>query len=147
ERTGMLMAGIDFLWHTRQVGHADDLLQQLRDDKDLAKRPGLWRLGEKVADHPQQNERSPEGPERGLELEYAKLPPVIDLQTVRKEYGKLLGHYEKLADAMVTLKVKPRPEFLAKVVRAADRWRALDAGTSDPSTKAAWILQRLGERE
>jgi len=72
---------------------------------------------------------------------------VIDLKTVRQEYGKLLGAYEKLAESMVTLKIRPPADFLAKVVKAADRWRALDPESNDACNTAAWILQRLGEKE
>ncbi len=34
--------------------------------------------------------------ERALEAEYQNLPDVINLETVRGEYGKLLSHYENL---------------------------------------------------
>ncbi len=52
-----------------------------------------------------------------------------------------------LSEAMVTLKVKPAPDFLAKVIRTADRWRALDSDTSTPCDTAARILQTLGDRD
>ena len=48
---------------------------------------------------------------------------------------------------MVTLKVRPPADFLARAVRAADRWRALDRDGGDACRAAARILQRLGERE
>src|SRR5262249_50616757 len=147
ERRPMLMAGIDFLWQTKQIPQADDMLKELQGDKDLAKRPGLWRMGTQFAGERDQPDRDLECLERALELEYANLPPVLDLHTVREEYGKLLNHYDKLAEAMMTLKVKPSSDFIAKVVRAADRWRALDRDSGDPATLAAWLLRRLGERE
>src|SRR5205085_1262315 len=37
--------------------------------------------------------------------------------------------------------------FLAKVVRAADRWRSLDPDPTPACQAAARILQRLGERD
>jgi tetratricopeptide (TPR) repeat protein len=48
---------------------------------------------------------------------------------------------------MVTLQVRPPEGFVAKAVRAADRWRALDRDATDASQAVAAILQRLGERE
>jgi tetratricopeptide (TPR) repeat protein len=147
EKTAMTLAGVEFLWHTSQVAHADDLLKQLAADKELQKQAGLWRMAVKFADHRDMAARSLDSLEKALELEYQKLPAVIDLETVRREYGRLLGHYAKLAESMVTLNVRPTPDFLAKVVRVADRWRALDRDSSEPCTQAAWILQRLGDRE
>ncbi len=147
EKNALTLAGIHFLWQTNQVAHADELLQKLAGDKELAGQPGLWRLGVKFAEHRDMTARGLDSLEKALDAEFHKLPPVISLDSVRAEYGKLLDHYAKLADAMITLKASPPPDFLAKVVRAADRWRALDRDNSDPCTRAAWILQRLGQRE
>lgn len=85
--------------------------------------------------------------EKTLEAEFRHRPEVIDLKTVREEYGKLLGHYEKLAEAMLTLKLRPSQDFLTNVVRAADRWRALDPESAGACNTAASILQRLGDKE
>jgi tetratricopeptide (TPR) repeat protein len=43
--------------------------------------------------------------------------------------------------------VRPPADFLARAVRAADRWRALDRDGGDACRAVARILQRLGERE
>jgi tetratricopeptide (TPR) repeat protein len=147
ETTAMTLAGTAFLEDTNQIAAADDKLRQLAADKELAQKPGLWRMGVRFADQRDLPDRALECLEQALENEFRNLPEVVDLNTVRADYGRLLEHYEKLAEAMVILKVKPSSEFLAKVVRAADRWRALDRDSADPSTKAAWILQRLGDRE
>ena len=69
---------------------------------------------------------------------------MIDLNQVREEYGKLLDHYQKLADAMVTLKVQPPAGFLTRAVRAADRWRALDSDGAAACQAAARIVRKLG---
>src|SRR2546427_8778378 len=47
EKTTMTLAAIDFLWQTHQVEKADDLLKTLAADKELAKGPGLWRMGDR----------------------------------------------------------------------------------------------------
>ncbi len=145
ERLGMSLAGLQFLWHTNQLPQADKLLQELLAHKEWGKHAALWRLAGKIAGKRDQTARALECLERALELEYAKLPEVIDLQAVRRDYGELLGHYQNLADAMVTLKVQPPADFLAKSVRAADRWRALDRDPASACQAVARILQRLGE--
>jgi len=47
----------------------------------------------------------------------------------------------------VSLKLKPPADFLAKTVRTADRWRALDSEGEAACQAAGRILQSLGERE
>src|SRR5262249_56346867 len=96
--------------------------------QEWGQRAALWRLAGKLAGRRDRTARALECLEKALELEYAQLPEVIDLQAVRRDYGALLGHYQSLADAMVTLKVRPPADFLARAVRAADRWRALGRG-------------------
>src|SRR5207249_2247288 len=105
ERLGMSLAGLQFLWQTSQFPQADRLLQDGLAHKEWGKHPARWRLAGKIAGRRDQTARALECLERALELGYAKLPEVIDLQAVRRDYGELLGHYQSLADAMVTLKV------------------------------------------
>ncbi|HYT90962.1 MAG TPA: hypothetical protein VEL76_19785, partial [Gemmataceae bacterium] len=147
ERLTMRLGGLQFLWQTSQLPQADQLLQTVLSDGKSGKEPALWRLAAALAEKRDQPARSLECLERALDLEYGKLPEVVDLRSVRQDYGKLLGHYQSLADAMVTLKVQPPRDFLTKAVRVADRWRALDRETSAACETVARILQRLGERD
>ena len=48
---------------------------------------------------------------------------------------------------MVALKVAPPADFLSRVIRAADRWRAVDNDPAASCRQAARILKRLGNRE
>src|SRR5439155_15625119 len=66
---------------------------------------------------------------------------------VRHDYRSLLGSYADLSRAMATLKLKVPPGFRDRVVRAADRWRALDREQGDACRLAAAVLRGLGERE
>jgi tetratricopeptide (TPR) repeat protein len=72
---------------------------------------------------------------------------VIDLETIRTANSTLLEHYQKLADALVALKLAPPPDFLSRVIRAADRWRAVDNDPTAACQAAAQVLKRLGDRE
>jgi Tfp pilus assembly protein PilF len=145
--TEMKLAGLEFLWQTAQYPTADQHLERLLADAELAKRPELWRFGVKLADQRDRKSRALECLERALELEAAQPPAVIDLESVREDYGRLLGHYQGLADAMITLNIAASDGFLAKVVRAADRWRAVDRDAAQPSNLAARTLQTLEERD
>jgi tetratricopeptide (TPR) repeat protein len=141
------LAGIGFLMETGQLAEADGLLQQLLADPKLGRRPHLWRLKAKLAEDRDLGPTSLAALEQALEYEYQSLPEVIDLRAVRADYGKLLEHYQRLADAMVTLRVKPPADFQAKVVRAADRWRALDRDAEAACPAAGRILRSLGDRD
>jgi tetratricopeptide (TPR) repeat protein len=48
---------------------------------------------------------------------------------------------------MMTLKIQPPAGFLARAVRAADRWRALDNDGSAACQAVARIVRKLGEAD
>jgi tetratricopeptide (TPR) repeat protein len=144
---GMMRAGIAFLMETGQFVRADRVLDSLLTDPKLARKAVLWRLGAQLAERRDLKARQLECLEHALDAEYRDLPDVIDIAAIRKDYEKILGHYEALAEAMVTLKVAPPADFQARVVKAADRWRALDSDASKASQAAARILRLLGDRE
>ena len=60
---------------------------------------------------------------------------------MRSEYGRLLNHYEWLAGAVNTMHIDPPRDLLARTIRAADRWRALDSDGTQASQAAARILR------
>ena len=161
----MTLAVIEFLQEMGQTAQADQMLRKLLLDPKQAQRPTLWRLASTLAHKRDMPAQSIECLEKALDLEFRgadfqsaqgtfgqieNLPhrsEVVDLQQVRQEYAQLLTHYQALADAMVALKIEPPAAFLPKVVRTADRWRALDPNSTDVCQAAAQILQRLGDRD
>ena len=147
ERDALTLTVVLISQAKRRIRRAERLLEGLLADPKLAKAPGFWRLAAELAEKRDRKPRQLECLERALEAEYARLPEVIDLKAMRGDYEKLLGHYQALADAMVTLRVTPPADFRTKVVRAADRWRALDTEAHASCQAAARILQTLGERE
>jgi tetratricopeptide (TPR) repeat protein len=147
ERTAMTLAAIDLLTESGQFAEADRLLAGLLDDATLAKRPDLWRLAARLAERRDQPAREFECLERALDAEYRARPEVIRLDEVRAEYKRLLEHYQDLANALVRLKVRPPADFVAKVVRTADRWRALDPEADGACELAGRVLRTVGERE
>jgi tetratricopeptide (TPR) repeat protein len=85
--------------------------------------------------------------EQAMELEFADLPDLVNLEAVRGSYGQLLGGYEQLAAAIVALEKDPPRELLAKVIRAADRWRSIDPDDTAACQSAARVLQTLGLKD
>ena len=147
ERTALALAAYDFLRETGQLPEADRLLQGLLADAKLARQSLLWWLGHTLAKQRDMPARAVECLEKALALEAEQPPDVIDLQATRTDHGALLEHYQSLADAMVALKLAPPPDFLSRVIRAADRWRAVDNDPAAVCQAAAKVLKRLGERE
>jgi hypothetical protein len=141
------LAAVEYLAQTHQYDRADTLLQGLLTDPAFAQNAGLWRLGSRLAAQRKQAARSFACLAQALELEYRALPEWIDLVAVRNDYGALLGHYEKVVSALRTLQGEPPADLAAKVVRAADRWRALDADGAGACQAASRILRGLGEHE
>jgi tetratricopeptide (TPR) repeat protein len=147
ERLPMTLAGIAFLWETNQLAQADQLLQGLLADERLARQPSLWRLAARLAGRRALPDRQLACLERALDVEYRKLPEVINLEAFRRDYGSLLDQYQRLAEAMKTLHVPPPADFVTKVVRTADRWRALDPDSERPCQSAGHILETLGAKD
>lgn len=147
QRRALTLAGVGFLMGSGQLPRADLLLQKLLAEPKLAERASLWRLAAQLAEKREQTARALEFLERALEAEYRHLPEVINLKEVRRDYEKLLEHYQKLADAMIVLKVRPPADFVARVERTADRWRALDRESTAACQSTARILQTLGETD
>jgi tetratricopeptide (TPR) repeat protein len=148
ERVLTTLAAVGFLYQTGQHADADARLRPLLEDQDLAGQPALWRMAGRIADARGQTARSVECLERALALEYRDLPDVINLEEVRRDYGRLLEHYRSLARAVTALKIDPPRDLLARTVRAADCWRALDRDEAGrPCDEAAAILRSLGVNE
>jgi tetratricopeptide (TPR) repeat protein len=146
QRVVTTLAAIRFLAQTQQIVQADSLLQSLLTNPTYARWPSLWRLSAHFAGQRGMTARSRSALEQALELEFQQLPEVINLQAVRADYGALLAHYQQVVEATATLQMPLPPDFAAKVIRAADRWRALDR--EGPACEVtAKILQSLGARD
>jgi ferric-dicitrate binding protein FerR (iron transport regulator)/tetratricopeptide (TPR) repeat protein len=147
ERLPLTLVGIEFLGQTGQVARADVLLQPLLTDAKLAENLSLWRLAAAITQRRGMLARSAAYLEKALDLEYRQLPDVVNLEAVRSDYGSLLEHYQKLASAVTILETAPPQDFLARIVRAADRWRSLDNDSTAACQAAARILQKLGAKD
>jgi tetratricopeptide (TPR) repeat protein len=147
ERLPLTHAAIQLLLEIGQPAQAETRLRGLLDDPKQAAAAQLWRLGVTIAQRRGQKARELECLERALEAEYREQPEVINLETVRQDYSRLLNHYQQLAEAMTALQLPPPADFEARVVRAADRWRALDANADSACQLAAQVLRELGQRE
>ncbi|HMF18876.1 MAG TPA: hypothetical protein VKE98_16840, partial [Gemmataceae bacterium] len=147
QKPPITLSAIDFLIQNNKLAQADSALQSLLADEKLASRSGLWRLGADIAQRRGITSRAIQCLETALDMEYRELPEVINVQKVREDYTKLLTHYHQLAVALTALENDPPKNFVARVVRAADRWRALDSDGAQACQLAAKTLQAVGARE
>jgi len=147
ERLHVTIAAVEYLLGSSQDVRADSLVTPLLEDAKFNKRPGLWRLASRIAERRNQSARTIACLETALDLEFQNLPTVIDLQRVRRDYGRLLDHYNFLANAVSTLKIEVPADLPARTIRAADRWRALDRDSNQVCDKAGRILKTLGARD
>jgi tetratricopeptide (TPR) repeat protein len=147
ERPLIALAGVQFLASAGQHARAAAQLEPLLKDKRLGQAPGLWRLAADLAARRKLPGRVVAYLEKALDLEYRDLPEVVNLEQVRGDYAALLMQYRQLANALTLLETEPARDFVAKVVRAADRWRALDPDATAACQAAGRILRTLGEKE
>ncbi len=146
-RAAPTLAAVEYLSQTHQYDRADRLFQTLLDDEMLAQHSDLWRLGYQLALQRKNPARAFTCLAQALELEYRAAPAWIDVQAVRTDYGALLGHYAEVVRATATLGQKPPADLAAKVVRAADRWRALDIDGTLACGPAFQSLRALGDTD
>lgn len=147
ENLRLYRAAIDLLRTADQRDDADRLVELLLEDKEHAKNPDLWRLAASLASEREKPARGLECREKVLELEFAKPAEVVNLARVREDYGELLGSYSELTRSLATLKLKAPDGFRDRVVRAADRWRAMDREQERACRLCSEVLRSLGERE
>ncbi len=140
ERIATSLAAVSYLRETSRYPAADALLRTLLANERLASRAWLWRLAASVGNE----ERAIECLERALDLEVHDQSEVVNLEEIRRDYGKLLDHYATLAHSAQLLKVAPPRDLVARTVLAADRWRAVDRDSETPCQRAASILRSLG---
>ncbi|MBL7132742.1 MAG: FecR domain-containing protein [Phycisphaerae bacterium] len=136
--------------HYRRGNHwadADRMLWELLADKRLAKIPSLWRAAADVAFKRGRTASAVQRLDRALDIEYRRLPQKVNVRAVRAAFGHLMGEYAKLCQAVATLQDEPPKKVLAGLVRAADRWRALDVDPAPACHGAAKALRRLGANE
>jgi tetratricopeptide (TPR) repeat protein len=144
-RNSARMMAIEFYFHTSQLAQADMMLQQVLANEQFKKDPGFWRIASALAAQRKLPARALACLEQALDLEFRDLPAVVDLQAIRNDYGQLLSQYQEVANAFALLEKDPPKEFLAKVVRAADRWRSLEPDSTQVCQLAGRILQTAGQ--
>jgi predicted Zn-dependent protease len=147
ERKAVSLVVLQYLGYTRQYARAEALLHRLLEDADLAREPWLWRLGSVLAGKCGSAARSLQCLEKALDLEFQAPPERQMLLMVRRDYEDLLSRYGQLATACTMLEQKVPADLLARVVQAADRWRALDPNNPLPSQEAGELLLKIGARE
>lgn len=147
KQLGVTLTALEMVWHSGQVARAGAMIDGMLRDPELAKEPMLHRVGAMVAQRRGFLARSLHHQERAIELEYADLPEVINLAMVRNEFSGLLQRYLQLANAIATLEQDVPRSLVARVVRAADRWRALDNDDTQACRMAAQVLTTIGAHE
>ncbi len=147
ERPHTTLAAVAYLWQTEQFVRADAMFQPLLADDAIGQSALFWRLGAALAAKHGNTARSVACLDRAIDLEYRALPNEVTVDAVRTTFGDLLNRYQTLADAIATLSEQPSPELVSRVVRAADRWRAIDPDDTSACHAASRVLRRLGDHE
>jgi ferric-dicitrate binding protein FerR (iron transport regulator) len=147
ERLSVTLAVVEHHWQAGQHKKAEALLDEMLADKELSQNAQLWHLAARLANRERMTARGVALLDKALEVEFKQLPAVINLQQVRYEYGQLLNAYQQLVNATAMLEREAPKELVGKVVRAADRWRALDPDGTLACQSAARILKLLGQNE
>jgi tetratricopeptide (TPR) repeat protein len=137
---------VAYLLSSNQSAAAATILKQLLDDPRQADDPSLWWSAATAAQRQGMLARAAECLDRAVDLEFQRLPPVVNVAAVRQQYSALLNAYRQLAAALPQ-DDKARQAAIDRVVRAADRWRSLDSDPKIACDEAAKTLTSLGASE
>ena len=118
----MMLAAIDVLRETGQYAEAYRPLRGVLDDPAAGEAGGPVAAGGTAGGEARPACAGDGVPGAMLDAEYRNQPEVIDLCRWGEEYGRLLGHYQDLANVLERLKMRPPDNFVSTVVRTADRW-------------------------
>ncbi len=162
-KTSTQLLGLEYFLRTGQEDRAGVLLQDLLTDEVVARNSALWRFSASLAQKRGNLARSATALEKALDLEFKDLPDVINLAPLRDDYRQLLNHYQQVATALTVLETGASSaggseylnpghelrlkELLARVVKAADRWRSLDPENTEVCQMAGRILRTIGAKD
>jgi predicted Zn-dependent protease len=147
ERLLTTLAAVEFLRQTSEEARAEDLLQDLLRRERFRDLPQLWRQASRLAEERGHEAEAVSSLAKALDLEFAHLPEVIDVQAWRRDYGRVLQRYQALASALKSVGAPPPADLAARTIRMADRWRLHDPESENACRTAAQILRDLGMRE
>jgi len=143
------LVAVNFLLHTEQYARADALVASLLEEEAYAKMESLWQLASHIAKKRGMLARSLGFREKAMELQHQSQgrSGKVNVRTIRAAYGDLMDGYLELANAVTTLDREPPAKLVARVVRAADRWRSLDDDPTAACNAATKVLNTLGAEQ
>jgi Tfp pilus assembly protein PilF len=141
----VILDAVAFLANTGKIALAQELIQPLLEHPRASQLSELWRTAADLAGRRNQSRRMVEYLDRALELEFDRMPAEFDVRGPRAEYSALLAGFQQVASAHKQLETPLSAEFVTRVVRAADRWRALDSDPTSACQAAARLLRDLDQ--
>jgi hypothetical protein len=144
DRLSTTLAAVGFYQQTDQIARANALFQPLLAGEELNRDPASWRIGADLAHRHGVTDRALACLDQAVNLEYERLPDVVHLEEVRHSFGELLGRFQQHADAAWSLRSRLPSDFVARLIRAADRWRSLDSDDTAACQAAARVLDTIG---
>jgi len=147
EHPYVAVAGLSYSRQAEDWATAEKCLQALFQDDRRLRIASLWRQASDIAAQLGDEDESLRRYEQAVELEFADLPDMINLEQLRQEYGPLLARLEEFAQTRVIAEESIPDDLVARVIRLADRWRSIDPDKTAACHAAARILEIVGEPE
>jgi ferric-dicitrate binding protein FerR (iron transport regulator)/tetratricopeptide (TPR) repeat protein len=135
------LAAAVFYVQNQDLRRAESHLRPVLEKSPYDQSARLWRWGSAVAARLKLNGLAVARLEKALDLEFRAKHDVVDVQAVRTDYAQLLSSYLQAAEGLAIVNEPVPPSLLAKIIRAADRWRALDPDPTEACQLASKILR------
>ena len=147
DRVAVSLEAMRYYSNAGQPNRAEAIIASLLADKKNTANPWLWRIGAVTAASNGNAALSLRCLEKAMDLEYAEMGELVNLQAVREDYTQLLSAYGQIAKAVSYLEGEPSRELAGRIIRAADRWRSMDSDDTQACNLAAYALRSLGAKD
>jgi tetratricopeptide (TPR) repeat protein len=141
------LAAAMFLARLGDRDRADEYLTPVLKAGHFANQPLVWRLAADLAGQRRNTSRLASYLEKALDLEWEQMPETVDVQALRADYETLLNAYRQILTAHQETDTKVPANLVARIIKAADRWRAIDPDPSKACQIAARMLREQGETD
>lgn len=128
-------------------GRAEDLMGDVLSVTTLADDARLWRFAAQVADDLGHRQAALLRMEQAVFLEYQQGVKFVDVSKLRETYQGLMQRFAEVIDAAATLETDVPDDLYARLIRAADQWRSLDADATTCCQTTARLLMKLKRRD
>jgi tetratricopeptide (TPR) repeat protein len=144
KRPDLLITGLQCLITIGDWKLAEEFARQLMQYRNADGNAALWRTASRIAGALGDGDESLRRLEQAMRLEFAAMPDIVNVQSLRSDYNKLFDRFTMFAEESLAAKKRLPEDFVERIAQAADAWRSVDPDPTQACQRAAKLLQLVG---